>query len=93
MNLDLVTVKINFIEVSSGSFVKYNDPVHRENYLKSKLQLIPDEEWKDQLFAYVGMSKEKLDDLLLELQREKNLLQEEKVKKLGSVGNRCFVAV
>ncbi len=96
--MDQVTAELNFIKIVLGSFVKYNDPAQRENYLKSKLELIREEELKDQLFGYVGMSeqelkvaKDKLDDLLLELQKKENLLQEEKNKQWGSsAGNRCF---
>jgi hypothetical protein len=40
------------------------------------------------------MTKDKLEQQLHELQKEKNLLQEEKNKQLGSsVGNCCFVAL
>ncbi len=55
--MEQVTAEINFIKIVLGSFVKYNDSTQRENYLKSKLELIREEELKDQLFGYVGMSK------------------------------------
>jgi predicted nucleic acid-binding Zn-ribbon protein len=96
IKMDQVTAEINFIKVALGSFVKHQDENERRNYLVSKLDKITDETLRDQLSAYLEYEKSELKDLLKELQKEKNLLQEEKNKQLGlspsvsSQGNSWF---
>jgi uncharacterized protein YlxW (UPF0749 family) len=91
--MDQVTARINFIEVALGSFVGNPDETDRQNSLLSELDSF-DANLKKQLKAYVRSSEQELKDLLKELQKKENLLQEEKNRQLGSsAGNRCFVVV
>jgi hypothetical protein len=88
--MDQVTARINFIEVALGSFVGNPNEIDRQNALLSELDSF-DANLKKQLKGYVGMTKDKLEQQLHELQKEKNLLQEEKNKQLGlSAGNHLF---
>ncbi len=92
-----MSLESSFLTLSEwkGTFLHYEwlligivrDSGERSVYRLRSL-LIREEELKDQLFGYVGMSeqelkvaKDKLDDLLLELQKKENLLQEEKNKQ------------
>jgi hypothetical protein len=58
-----VGVKINFIMICLGSFEDYEeDEVERKKYLRGKLaRYAVEEDFKDQLKAYIGMTKEKLE--------------------------------
>jgi hypothetical protein len=89
--MDQVTARINFIELALGSFVGTLNETDRQNALLPELDSF-DGNLKKQLKGYVRLSEQELKDLLKELQKEKNLLQEEKNKQLGSsAGNRCFI--
>ncbi len=89
--INFIEVEINFIKIALGSLEDYIDENERKSFLKSKLSLIADETVRDQLKGYVRLSEPELKDLFKELQKERNLLQEEKLKLLdSSAGNHCF---
>jgi len=89
--MDAVIARINFIELALGSFVGNPNETDRQNALLLELGAF-DANLQKQLKGYVRQSEDKLERLLEELQRGKNLLQEKELKQLGSsAGDRCFV--
>lgn len=83
--MDPVNARINFIEIALGSFEDYADETDRKSALKSKLvQFTSDVLLQDQLKAYVGMSKDRLEHSLEDLRQEKNLLLKQSRSSAGN---------
>ena len=89
VKMERVLAEINFIKIAMDSFTIYQDENERTAFLDSEILKICDQTLRFQLTVYVEMTKDKLDELLDDLLLE---LQKEKVIKLGSsAGNRCFM--
>jgi hypothetical protein len=59
--MEVIETRIAFIEICLGSFVGNPTAEYRENLLLGKLSTLPVEEnFKDQLKSYIGMSREEL---------------------------------
>jgi hypothetical protein len=101
VKMEKVTAEIDFIKLALGSFRIFRDDKERTAFLDSELLKNNDPVLRIQLSAYIEMTKaelkaakDKLDELEVELQREKNLLQEKELKQLASsAGNCCFVVL
>lgn len=78
--MEEVTAEINVIKAILAYRTKYldNSPEERLEKLKERF---PD---NDSLFTYIRFPEERLQILLEELQKEKNILHELKAKQLGS---------
>jgi predicted nuclease with TOPRIM domain len=95
--INAIEVEINIVKAILASPAKYPDKTPQERLEKLK-ERFPD---NDSLFTYFRFAEERLQDqlkelqeLLKELQKKENLLQEEKLKQLGSsAGNCCFVVL
>ncbi len=88
--MEEVTAEINVIKVILAYRTKYleNSPEERLEKLKERF---PD---NDSLLTYIRFPEERLQILLEELQKEKNILHELKAKQLESSagnGNSVFV--
>lgn len=85
--MEEVTAKIYVIEAILACPRKYPDKTADERLDELK----KDFPGNNSLFTYFDFSKERLQNLLEELQREKNLLQEKELKQIGSTTGNYYL--